>query len=197
VEEGARARAQDELGGAAHHAAQGRDPQEVAQWRKDNGIPEKPEDYKINMPAGKQAPKEDDGFLKAFLKSAHDHNYTRPGRRRAQRVLRRGRPPAGDIGEDEKKLEMATEDKLRKEWGADYRTNKAMAEALLARAPAGFRDRFMNGYLVEKGDAHADQGVGRRLEVARADGARDQPGGDRGAGRGGDLGKTIEPSSPT
>ena len=57
--------------------------------------------------------------------------------------------------EAEKMLEQQAEDKLRQEWGADYRTNKAMAEGLLARAPAGFRDRFMNGYLSDRSPIRA------------------------------------------
>lgn len=123
-------------------------PEEKARWRKDNAIPETPEGYKINMPAGREPPKDDDAFLKSFLKSAHEVNYTQAQVDSAistfyadvDRVIQATQ-------EAEKAAEAATEDALRQEWGADYRPNKAMAEALLARAPAGFRDRFMNGYL--------------------------------------------------
>jgi len=123
-------------------------PEQVALWRAENGIPAKFEDYKINMPEGRTAPKEDDAFLNTFRKSAHAANYTQ-----AQMDAAVGSFYAevdrqeSTVSEAHKRAEMATEDELRKEWGQDYRTNKAMAEALLARAPAGFRDRFMNGYL--------------------------------------------------
>lgn len=124
--------------------------QEVAAWRAENGIPAKPEEYKINMPAGRQVPKEDDAFLKAALKSFHDSNYTQAQVDSAvsafyAEVERQEQA----VSEAEKAAEAACEDQLRKDWGADYRANKNMEEALLARAPAGFRDRFMNGYLAD------------------------------------------------
>lgn len=123
---------------------------EKAQWRKDNGIPDTPKGYKVNMPDGKPAPKEDDAFLNAFLTQAHASNYTQEMVDATIKVFyaevdRQEKA----MGEAEKKAKDDADEKLRQEWGADYRTNKAMAEALLARAPQGFRDRFMNGYLAD------------------------------------------------
>jgi hypothetical protein len=123
---------------------------ETARWRAESGIPLKAEDYKVNMPAGRQPPKEDDAFLKSFLTSAHASNYTQAqvdgaiGAFYAE-VDRQ----AETLTAAEKVAEGKCEDALRLAWGADYRTNKAMEEALLARAPAGFRDRFLNGYLAD------------------------------------------------
>jgi hypothetical protein len=96
------------------------------------------------------------------------------------------------IGEEnEKKLERdATEDKLRQEWGADYRTNKAMAEALLARAPAGFRDRFMNGYLADHTPIKADPAESWKWLVQME--REINPAATVVPGATGDLGKTIE-----
>lgn len=125
--------------------------EETARWRTENGIPAKPDEYKINLPAGKQPPKEDDVFLKAFLKDAHDANYTQGQVDQAVKSFyAEVDRQTSAIDEAESELAKKTEDQLRLEWGADYRTNKAMAEALLTRAPAGFRDRFLNGYLIEK-----------------------------------------------
>ncbi len=170
--------------------SKGASPQEIAQWRKDNGIPEAPEAYKVNMPAGRQAPKEDDAFLKAFLKSAHDSNFTQ------------GQVDAAissfyaevdrqelEIGAAEKKAMEAAEDQLRKEWGQDYRPNKAMAEALLARAPAGFRDRFMNGYLADHTPIKASPEAWKWLVQMERE---INPAATVVPGAGGDLGKTIE-----
>lgn len=123
-------------------------PDEQAAYRKAHGIPEKPEDYKVNLPAGKQAPKEDDAFLKSFLKAAHEENYSQSQVDKAinsfyEEVERQ----SAAVGEAEEAAVQKADDQLRQEWGSDYRLNMAMAEALLSRAPAGFRDRFMNGYL--------------------------------------------------
>lgn len=122
--------------------------EETAAYRKAHGIPEKPEGYNITMPAGREPPKEDDAFLKGFLTNAHKNHMTQ------EQVDASIATFYGEVdrlqaatGEAEAEAAKATEDTLRLEWGADYRTNMAMAEGLLARAPAGFRDRFLNGYL--------------------------------------------------
>ena len=125
------------------------DAEKVA-WRKENGIPETPKGYKINMPDGKPAPKEDDAFLASFLAQAHGANYTQEMVDATIKTFyAEVDRQQGAIAEAEKAAVDETEEKLRQEWGADYKTNKAMAEALLARAPAGFRDRFLNGYLAD------------------------------------------------
>lgn len=126
-------------------------PEEVTRWRQENGIPSKPEEYKIELPAGQQTLKEDDEFLKAFLNSAHGANFTQQQVSAAvnsfySEVTRQQQ----FMAESDKRVTAETDEKLRQEWGADYRPNKAMAEALLARAPQGFREKFMNGYLNDR-----------------------------------------------
>jgi hypothetical protein len=122
--------------------------EETAAYRKAYGIPEKPEDYKITMPAGRQQPKEDDAFLKGFLTSAHKNHMTQA---QVDASISTFYGEVDRLQEAtsaaEEEAVQKTEDTLRQDWGADYRVNKAMAESLLSRAPAGFRDRFMNGYL--------------------------------------------------
>lgn len=125
-------------------------PDEVKAYRAAHGIPEAPEGYKVDMPAGKEPPKEDDAFLKAFQKSAHEANYSQDQFNAAVAMFYSEVDRQQEaISEAERELEQKTEDQLRQEWQGDYRANKAMAEALLARAPQGFRDRFMNGYLAD------------------------------------------------
>jgi len=163
--------------------------QEVAQYRKEMGIPETPEGYKINMPAGRQAPKEDDAFLKAFLKNAHSAHYTQGQVDSALTAFySEVDRAAGEMEAHEKKLEETTEDALRKEWGQDYRTNKAMAEALLSRAPAGFRDRFMNGHLADGTPIKADPASWKWLVQMERE---INPAATVVPGATGDLGKTI------
>lgn len=123
-------------------------PDEIAAYRKANGIPDKPEGYKITMPQGREAPPEDDAFLKGVLNTAHQANYTQEQLDALIGTFYKQVDQQIDqIKEAEEQAIAAAEDTLRQEWGPDYRTNKALAEALLARAPAGFRDKFLNGYL--------------------------------------------------
>ena len=167
----------------------GASPQEVAQWRKDNGVPEKPEDYKITMPAGRQPPKEDDAFLKAFLKSSHDRNYTQTQVDGAIEIF------YAEVDRQEKavtdaeaKAIQTTNEKLRQEWATDYTTNMNMAEALLARAPAGFRDRFMKGYLADHTPIQASTEAWKWLVQLERE---INPVSSVLPGAGGDLGKSL------
>lgn len=168
----------------------GASPEEVARWRADNGIPAEPTGYKVNMPAGREIPKEDDPFLKSFLASAHKSNYTQEhvDAALASFYAEVDRQTAA-MGEAEKAMEQKTEDALRQEWGADYRPNKAMAEALLARAPAGFRDRFMNGYLADHTPIKASPEAWKWLVQMERE---INPASTVVPGAGGDLGKTID-----
>lgn len=165
-------------------------PEEISRWRTDNGIPAKPEEYKINVAAGKQVPKEDDAFLKGFLASAHAANFTQSQVDSAVAAFYgEADRQATAITEAERAAELATEDKLRQEWGPDYRVNKTMAEGLLARAPEGFRDRFLNGYLADSTKIKASPEAWKwlvQLEREINPAATVVPGAQ------GDVGKTIE-----
>lgn len=168
---------------------------EKATWRQENGIPSEAKGYKINMPKGpdgqpRQAPKEDDGFLNAFLKQAHDRNYTQAQLDGALATfyaeVDRQELAMTDA---EKKLKDEATEKLRGEWGADFRPNMAMAEALLARAPAGFRDRFMNGYLADHTPIAASVEAWKWLVQMERE---INPAATVVPGAGGDVTKTIE-----
>jgi hypothetical protein len=166
------------------------DEKQLAQWRKDNGLPEKPEGYTINMPEGRDKPPEDDGFLKSFLESAHKNNYSQSqvdGAIAAFYAQVDAHEEA--MTEAEKAAEAKAEDALRQEWGSDYRANKAMAESLLARAPKGFRDRFMNGLMDDGTPIKADPDAWRWLVQMERE---INPAATVVPGTQGDIGKSIE-----
>ena len=127
---------------------------EVARWRQENGIPSEAKAYKVNLPAnvkdGAKVMEEDKEFLDAFLGSAHQANFTQAQVDTAlagyyAEVDRQER----NLTEAEAAAVQKTDQMLKQEWGADYTLNKNLAESFLARAPAGFRDRFWNGYLAD------------------------------------------------
>ena len=165
-------------------------PEEQTRWRNEMGIPVSPDKYKVTGPEGKPPPKEDDTFIKAFLKSAHEANYTQAQVDASVRAFYAEVDRQEQaLTEAEKQAETAAEDALRKDWGNDYRTNKNMAEALLARAPAGFRDRFMNGYLADRMPIRASPDAWKWLvQIER----EINPAGTVVPNTGGDLGKTID-----
>lgn len=124
--------------------------QEVAAYREAHGIPAKADGYAINLPPGKKVDKADEPFIKQFMAQAHAANYSQTQFDQALASFY-GEVDRQDeaIATHHRELEQKTEDTLRTLWGADYRVNKNMAMALLARAPKGFSDRFMNGFLAD------------------------------------------------
>ena len=127
---------------------------EVARWRQENGIPSEAKAYKVNLPAnvkdGAKVMEEDKEFLDAFLGSAHQANFTQAQVDTAlagyyAEVDRQER----NLTEAEAAAVQKTDQMLKQEWGADYTLNKNLAESFLSRAPAGFKDRFWNGYLAD------------------------------------------------
>ncbi len=131
--------------------------EEKAQWRRENAVPATPTDYAINMPEGRDQPKEDDAFLKSMLESMHAANANQAQIDSMLNSFYSQVDKQIEQGADKEKQSLAaSEDVLRKDWGEDYRVNKSIAEANLSRAPEGFRERFLNGHLEDGTPIKAD-----------------------------------------
>lgn len=48
--------------------------EEIAQWRKDNGVPDSPEGYKLELPSGFEFDEVDQPIVESFQKAAHEAN---------------------------------------------------------------------------------------------------------------------------
>lgn len=128
----------------------GATPEEVKAWRAENGIPETPEGYKLELKNGLVVGETDKPLVEAFLKSAHAQNLSNAqasaavewyfGTVQAQTEAR--------VNAD-KQIALKAQDELRAEWGAEYRANINAATSLLDGAPAGLKDQFMRGRLAD------------------------------------------------
>lgn len=164
-------------------------PEQVAEWRKENGIPEKPEDYKIELPKGVVLGDADKPIVDGFVKAMHEKNtppdvvnaavawYVQSQEERLQAMA-----------ESDKQYRAAMEDTLREEWGTDFRANKDGVEAMVGQWPEDVRKALLTartgeGFLIEH------PGVMRAL----ADQAR-QLGfvGATVVPKGGDLGASVD-----
>lgn len=127
-------------------------PDQLTAWRKENGIPEKPEEYfgQLKLKDGMVIGDDDKPIIEAFLKVAHSQNMA-PGVASAavdwyydeldrQTELR----AAGD-----KKAALDAEDALRKEWGTNYRQVKNVMDSFLDSMPEGIREGFKRGRLAD------------------------------------------------
>lgn len=164
-------------------------PEQVAEWRRENGIPEKPEDYKIELPKGAVLGDADKPIVDGFVKAMHEKNtppdvvnaavawYVQSQEERLQAMA-----------ESDKAYRAAMEDTLREEWGSDFRANKDGVEAMVGQWPEEVRKALLTartgeGFLIEH------PGVMRAL----ADQAR-QLGfvGATVVPKGGDLGASVD-----
>lgn len=137
---------------------------QVAEWRKDNGIPEAPEGYLEKMPGGVVIGEEDKPIVEDFLKSMHAKNASPEHvgeaiawyqREREQRIAA--------LAEEDASYAQSSEDELRGEWGNEYRLNENRISALLDTAPEGLADALKGGRLGDGSPLFANPDMKRWL----------------------------------
>ena len=114
-------------------------PEQQDAWRADAGIPGKPEEYKVEPPAGLVLGEEDKPFIDNWLKTAHSKNLSQEAVNAGvaywaeQRMERQEQQAQQQV-----ELKKQTEDAMRSEWGAEYRPSMSRIEGLLeANLPPG------------------------------------------------------------
>ena len=139
--------AQNRISAGDLKVALGKDakPEEIAAYREAHGIPEAPEKYDLTGLDFDQAEK---AMVDKFLTSAHSANMTPTQVRASLEAFTKLSEDARNTRlSDDEAIKTKAEDKLRSEWGNEYRTNINLITNLLDGAPAGFRDKFLHGRL--------------------------------------------------
>lgn len=119
---------------------------EVAAWRKENGVPDKPEEYKVEPPNGYVFGEAEKPLLDSFKAHAHAKNWTPTQLNQAvewwtaEQEQVQARQHKADTA-----FKTEAEDALRKEWGPEFRANLTAIQSVLATAPQGFADRLLSG----------------------------------------------------
>lgn len=122
-------------------------PEEVAAWRADNGIPEKPDGYEIALPNGFVVGEADKPVVDSFLERMHSKN-TPP------EVVNEAL--GWYYGEQARQMEAQAEadldfrgngqEELREEFGSEYKRNVRIA---LEVVPEDIKDEFLGGRLAD------------------------------------------------
>ena len=123
-------------------------PEEVAQWRKENGIPETPDKYELKLDGNLVIGEEDKPMVDEFLKAAHANNMTPTQAKAAVQSyfeIQAKNAEARVAKDDTERL--ATLDALNAEWGNGFRTNINMVGGVLSRFPASVQDAIKNARL--------------------------------------------------
>jgi len=123
--------------------------EELAAWRKDNGIPESPDKYDLKFDDGLVIGKDDKPIVDAFLKSAHDVNM-QPNQVKATVAWyykeQERAAEAQAVQDDQQRVEAL--DTLNVEWGTDFRKNVNLIQGtVLSRFPTPVRDAIQSARL--------------------------------------------------
>lgn len=122
--------------------------EEKATWRKENGIPDKPEGYveKITLPKGLVLGEADKPLAAEFAVGAAKANMTTAqySVMVEQYYAIQDKAKAAQEEADASFHDEATE-KLRETWGADYKRNVNAVNNLVASMPSSLSDRLLAG----------------------------------------------------
>ena len=114
--------------------------EQIAAWRKDNGIPEKPDGYLEKLPSGLVIGDEDKPMLESYLAEVHGANATPEVVAKTLDWYFRQQEATAAAQTDaqadaDKVFKQWAEDALRAEWGAEYRGNVNSIMSFLDAAP--------------------------------------------------------------
>jgi hypothetical protein len=132
--------------------------QEVAEWRAQMGLPEKPDGYQLTRVMGYEWQEGDKENLNSFIAAAHGSNFT-------QKQLDTALDWYGKqvVAQEEKRFEQDTlakqacEDHLRTEWGPQFRGNIGLMKRFIeSDIPDGAGQALVNARL-EDGSRLIDQ----------------------------------------
>ena len=122
--------------------------EELATWRKENGIPDAADGYieKLALPKGMVLGDADKPIVASFASRAHQLNMP-PDQFNGMvsQYYEMLDAQHQQTQEADQQFKITAQDALNKEWGADYRANINGVANLLAQAPDGVADRLFAG----------------------------------------------------
>jgi hypothetical protein len=124
---------------------------ELAEWRKDNGIPEKADAYEVSIGEGVVIGDEDKPLVDAFLKRAHDSNMTNDQANAALGTYFEMKQQEMEARNDaDHQAQLSGEDELRAEWGNEFRRNINVLHGHLdSIMDQETKDAMLNGRLAD------------------------------------------------
>lgn len=106
--------------------------EEITEWRKENGIPEKPDGYDLALDKGVVVGEDEKPLINEFLNKMHSANAAPATVKAALNAYYDiVNKQAEDQHAKDGQIWTETEDALRAEWGNDFRRNQNLTTALL------------------------------------------------------------------
>lgn len=132
---------QEKIGAGELRSAMPKDasPEAVAAWRTENGIPETPDKYEIKLPAGLVIGENDKPIIAAIFKEMHVAGLSNAmASKFVESYYKTQEQVQAAAAKQLTETKQAVDDQLHKDWGADYRPNKNLIDAVInEKIPAG------------------------------------------------------------
>lgn len=120
--------------------------EQLAAYRAENGIPEKPEGYEVKPPEGFVFGDADKPLIESFQKHAHGKNWSPSQFNEALGWYAQEQEAIQDrIAQADTQFRATSVDALRSEWGNEYRGNLTAIKNMMSAWPEGMADRLMGG----------------------------------------------------
>lgn len=125
-------------------------PEQLAEWREQNGIPATPDGYELEIPTESELTEDGKAFIDTFINAAHGSNVPPSQANQIFKALyeHQQATEAAKEAQEESNRQVA-EEELRSEWGNEYRLNSNLISGLLDTAPAGVKEELFGGRLAD------------------------------------------------
>jgi hypothetical protein len=126
-------------------------PEQIAEWRAANGIPDAPTKYEVfDLGGGLKVPDADKPLVDKVLVAAHASNQTPDQIKATLRAFYEVRDMVDShVANQDKEAETKGQDALRQEWGSEYRVHSNLIANLLDGTAGGIKDNLLNGRLAD------------------------------------------------
>lgn len=118
--------------------------EQIAQYRKDRGIPATAADYELSLQDGLTIGENDEPIVSHMLEAMHAENLPpKVVNQIVNEFFRAREEMAASQQEEQKVIKTTNEEILRKEWGGNFLPNVMAVKNLLAAAPGGLGEALM------------------------------------------------------
>jgi hypothetical protein len=125
-------------------------PEQLAEWRTENGIPSTPEEYDTTLPDGMVIGDFDKPVVDRFTKIAHELNMN-PAQ--VQKTLawyfKDQEQQTAELHAADRAAREENTTQLREEWGSEYKMNMNLVDGLLSQMPEGGKELLTGARLAD------------------------------------------------